>query len=133
MNDDFDNLAWHDSKVYSIVFPNIDNSLNIDIDFIIEWVENEDSCGFNFLVAPAILRFENISNLSIRIDLNDLAELFIDEVKKINCRLSPNGNVLLYDFNIVLNVGEISFTSTGFKQEYTNVPQIGKEQTYNRK
>ena len=133
MNDNFDNFSWHDSKIYSIYFPDKYSSLRLDIDFIAEWINNPNSNGYKFLVAPAILKFENVSDLKINIESNDLSELFIDEIKKLNSRVSPNGKVLLYDFRIILNVGEIVFTSTGFKQDVTDEFQLGEEQTYNRK
>jgi hypothetical protein len=132
MNDNFDNFSWHDCKIYSLVFPSQDNCLQLDIDFIAEWIEGENSQGYNFLVAPAVLMFENVSDLIIKIETNNLAEFFIDEINRSNSRMSPNGKVLVFDFKIVLNVGEIIFTSTGFKQKITDVFQRGEEQTYKR-
>lgn len=132
INDDFDDISWHDSKVYSITFPDAYNSIEIDIDFIIEWIKKETGNGYKFLVVPAILKFENVSNLFIKINTEDFAEVFVDELKRENKRLSPNGKVFMWDFILLLNGGIITFTSTGYIQEFTATPKLGEEQKYDR-
>lgn len=131
-NDNFDNLSWHDNKVYSISFPDKEYNIKLDIDFIIEWIKEEDCNSFKFLVAPTILKFKNVSDLSIKIDFADFAEMYIDEIKRKNKRISPNGKIFLWDYSILLDRGEITFTSTGYCQEFSANPKQSEGQIYDR-
>ena len=131
-NKDFDSLSWHDSKVYAVTLPDADYCIKIDIDFILEWGQKENGKGYQFLVAPAILQFEGVSNLAIKIEMDNYGDIYIDEIKRQNQRRSPNGQVFLWDFVMLLDKGEITFTAYGFKQELTNSPKWGEGQIYDR-
>ncbi|MEC0226441.1 hypothetical protein [Paenibacillus alba] len=65
-DEDFDNMNWHDCKVYGIGFDDDKYKLVFDIDYILDWVKPEkDNIYFKFWVAPSTLVFENVYDLNI--------------------------------------------------------------------
>ncbi|MDI1233739.1 MAG: hypothetical protein PSX81_05630 [bacterium] len=125
----FEYLSWHDNFVYSILFPDINNNFNLIVDYIIEWI-NVDNEGYKFKVAPAIITFENVDDLIIQISFGKNGDLFIEEITRDDKHLSPNGEVFMWRYTILLNVGKIEFLSTGFHQVFTDFPKIGVDQKY---
>lgn len=131
-DNDFDQLSWHDSTVYSINFPDLNDNMKFDLDYIIEWIKEENR-SYKFILAPAILCFENVFNLSIKLTFEDYTELSINEIKRSNKRLLPNGKVYVWDFFMLLDRGNIEFSSSGFRQHFTDIPQLSSDQKYDRK
>jgi hypothetical protein len=127
---DFAEINWHDSKIHGLAFDEVEFKFYLDIDLIIEWIEplpNED--GFRFKVAPATLIFRNVWNLEFDIDTN--LALDIDSVSMQNPHCPKNKDYIQdeneYDWNIVLQQGEISFNSIGFEIYIRKSPEIRKE------
>lgn len=107
---DFDVMGWHDCRLYSFNAPNEDFQISFDIDYIFEWSENS-----KFLVAPCYLRFKDVANFTAKFEFGDRMLLFINEVKKANPQKSPNGNIVLWDYEIICDNAEISFTASDFE------------------
>ena len=127
---DFEKMSWHDNLVYSLSFPDSTYSFKLDLDYILEWTQEEEKHGFIFLLAPAVLCFYNVSDLSIRISFEDYAELSISQISRANMRLAPNGKIYIWDYLIELDRGEISFTSTGYQQTLLDTPKTSDSQKY---
>jgi hypothetical protein len=66
---DFDALSWHDVRVHG--FRIVEGAqgtaeLVLDIDFILEWLPEDD--GYRFRVAQAILQFHEVFGLRFMLD-----------------------------------------------------------------
>ncbi|MDH6310479.1 hypothetical protein M2451_004015 [Dysgonomonas sp. PFB1-18] len=112
---DFENINFHDCKVYAIGFNDETNEFLMDIDYIAEWI-NREKKTFTFNICPATLVFENIWNLNIDISMN--VNLTIDNIERCNPHTPRNIKYLPpssieYDWNIELLQGQISFKSIG--------------------
>jgi hypothetical protein len=130
---DFAEINWHDCKIHGLAFDEVEFKFYLDIDLIIEWIEplpNED--GYKFKVAPATLIFRNVWNLVFDIDTN--LALDVDSVSMQNPHCPKNKDYIQdeneYDWNIVLQQGEISFNSIGFEIYIRKSPEIRKEQSF---
>ena len=135
---DFDGLSWHDCHIHSFELLTGDpdqgdwtNDLVLDIDFIVQW-----SCGVDggpcFRVAPAMLRFHNVTDLQIRIEWADsgyriavhpaaIDRLEREEVIDHKLRLSRP----YYAWTVRLNWpdgGMIRFGAVGFTQQLLAEP-----------
>jgi len=130
---DFDNLSWHDNAVYSISMTDYKYQFNLEIDYISEWITHEDSKGYKFMVAPAILSFHNISDISILTVQKESTETFIDDIIRKNKRFTPNNKLEMYDYTIIMNTGEIKFTATGFNMRLIDVPKLFDKPRTNHK
>jgi hypothetical protein len=127
---DFGTISWHDNVIHSIAFPKEDLLLRISLDYILEWKLISATNRYQFVVAPAILEFNNVLNLSMSLNFGEYTGLHIDEITRKNKRKSFNGQLWIYDYAIVTDRGKIEFNSTGFKQKLTNVPKETNSQTY---
>jgi hypothetical protein len=125
-DNDYDQMGWHDSRVYAIAFDDKEFRFMLDIDYIFQWIHPlEGETYFKFWVAPVTLIFENIWDLKINIDSNGGLE--IDDIHRSNPNLPKNAdfvnNRTEYDWIIETQQGEITFKSIGFKQ-YTKQKPI---------
>ena len=85
---EFDEMSWHDNAIYSIYPPGHNNALSFDIDYILEWKISPEGNSYSFVVAPAILCFENITDLTIQLKFDNLTELFINDISRKRKRKS---------------------------------------------
>ena len=115
---DFEQMLWHDCKIYAISFDEVNFQLSFDIDYIHSWISpTEREPYYKFMVSPALLVFENVWDLEISIapDLN----LDIDAISKSNPNTPKNAAILNgemeYEWIIQLRQGDISFKSIGYK------------------
>lgn len=73
--DDFENISFHDNRLWGIDFlvdyETLTCDLKLDIDHICEWVETEEKCSFKWMVAPADLIFHGVTGLKLGIDWKD--------------------------------------------------------------
>ena len=129
---DFDQMGWHDCRIYSVRFPDNEHRLMLDIDYIFRWDKlPEDS--FRFWVSPCELVFRNVSDLKAGIDFKNYMQLFIMELKRGNPHPSPYGQVTLWDYEIDCDNGRISFAASGFEQLVREQPRpVGPEQDLGR-
>ncbi len=121
---DFPILGWHDCPVHALwIVEGDDNTgtgeLILDLDYILEWINRGDV--FHFRIAPAVLRFHEVSDLRIELDYSGWAfgPFPLDGIERepVTC---PNGHT---SFRWILYVnwpgGRISFDSPGFTQRLT--------------
>jgi len=121
-NDDFNNMDWHDCRIYSITLPEKELSLILDIDYIFEWILNDDMDLFKFWISPCKLAFFDVSKLKIQLDYKNSVGMDINEILMMNPTRLPNAKKDIYDFEIVTEYGYISFSSTGFEQTVIEQP-----------
>lgn len=129
---DFLEMSWHDSYIYSMIFPGEKLIVSFDIDYLFEWVLVKKENLYNFWISPCILIFYDVLNLKVNLDFKNGVKLQIDAIKRINQRLSPNGNVLVWDYIIETDKGTISFESTGFLQKVEKQPVLKSSQELSR-
>lgn len=125
---DFAKINWHDCKIHGLAFDEDEFKFYLDIDLILEWIEpssNED--GYKFKLAPATLIFRNVWSLVLDIDTN--LALDIDSVSMQNSKNKDYAQDE-YNWNIVLQQGEISFRSIGFEMYIRKPPEIRDEQSF---
>lgn len=118
---DFIDMGWHDAVLYSISLPQADSAIRFDIDYIFKWHwERETVLGWD--VAPCTLEFNVVSDLRVSLDWQDQGNTSIVNISRKNNRLSKNGKIMLWDYQIELDVGGISLTSAGFTQNVRKPP-----------
>jgi hypothetical protein len=130
--DDFEDMDWHDNKIYAIAFNNEKFELSFDIDYICKWETKKKS--FSFWVAPATLIFTNVYELNITTDSLDLT--IMDIVR--DTPVTPKNATFIdapfeYDWTIETTIGEITFKSVGFRQLIRSKPVRTKQQNLNRR
>jgi len=113
-DDDFESMNWHDNYIHSISFPGDTSKIILDIDYLFEWKLNEDENLYNFWISPCWLIFENVLNVKVDLDFKESIGLDIENIKRLNSRLSPNGKVNIRDYLIDTDKGLITFESTGY-------------------
>lgn len=130
-NSDFEDMGWHDSRLYSIVIPSEDFKLSLDIDYIFKWAKS-DGEQEGFWVSPCELLFFDVAGLKINVDFQDNMLLFISDIRRKNERLSPNGKAVEWDFEIECDLGLVSFSATGFEQRVRTQPVLSETQDLNK-
>ena len=128
---DFSDMGWHDAAIYSISFPQVDHTVSLDIDYILKWHWNSRTLG-GWEVAPCTLKFDNVSHLKASLDWQMQGDTSIQDIIRANSRLAPNNEILIWDYVIQLDVGEISFTATGFTQVEKRPPIFSTSKTLGR-
>ncbi|MFQ5992883.1 MAG: hypothetical protein ACE5NA_10655 [Nitrospiraceae bacterium] len=146
---DFDQLSWHDCHIWRFEVRAGDpdegdwtSDLVLDIDFIVEWLCGVDG-GAQFRVAPAVLVFHGVTDLSINIDWGDsgfrsaLHEVSIDRIERERVR---EQKVYLdrpyYSWRILLNwpkSGAITFGAVGFTQTLVSETVLTDQQRLSRR
>jgi hypothetical protein len=130
--EDFEDMGWHDSYIHAISFPNDCLQLSLDIDYIFKWVLDDKTNLYNFWVSPCNLIFRDTLNLEINLNFKNAIGLSIQDINKSNFRLSPNGEIGMWDFEILTDRGNIKFESSGFRQIVKAQPKFLQNQTIER-
>jgi hypothetical protein len=122
-NHDFENMGWHDSKLFAISFG--DNfQLLFDIDYIFKGVQTEKT--FKFWVSPCTLVFENVYDLEFQMD-GISGGIDIDEITRNNPQKTKNADFIKvdteFDWTIDTQQGSIFFKSIGYKQYVRQIPE----------
>lgn len=128
---DFDEMDWRYSRLYAISIPDEDFCFCMDIDFVFQ-LEISKGAVSGFWVSPSELRFIDVSNFKVDVTSGNQMLLFIEEIKRCNRRLSPNGAVWLWDYDIVLDCGHIKFTASGYSMDLRAEPKLIETQDLNR-
>ena len=125
--EDFNSLSWHDNLVRLLVFPSADLLLAFHIDHILQWIppKNPEDL-YSFKVAPAVLSFSNVLELSVRLDFGHSSSLYIDEIyrKKASSTVSKK----FWRYSVQTDKGNIQFLATDFAQRLTGPAKVSKSQ-----
>ena len=121
---DFENMGWHDCKLFAISFG--DNfQLLFDIDYIFKWVQTGKT--FKFWVSPCTLVFENVYDVEFQMD-GISGGIDIDEISRDNPQKPKNADFVKvdteFDWTIDTQQGSIFFKSIGYKQYVRQIPKL---------
>jgi len=123
---DFEQMGWHDSKLYAIGIPDEKLELSLDIDYIFKW-ENTGNEAYEFWVSPCTLTFRDVLNLKVNFDLFDSTGIDILSItRKIDKQVS--NEVTIWSYFVETDKGSISFVATGFNQRVRAQPILSKSQ-----
>jgi len=126
---DYDIMSWHDCTLYSINFLKKEFSLELEIDYIFNWEKNDDhETGHKFTVAPCILKFVNYSDLEINIPWNQTYDVIINEVQRSEPFYAPNNEIMMAEYNVILETGFIKLKATGFNMNLLSKPIVIESQ-----
>ena len=109
---DFDEMSWHDCPIYSMKF---DNEVEFDLDYIMEWIRLPDG-DFEYLIAPATLKFIDVTKLVVSIETDFINGLEIVNIERINHA----------EWVIELQEGEIRISAPKFEQFLRKSPTRSK-------
>ena len=121
--DDFDSISWHDNHVHGLRFFEGEHGtgeLEFDLDYILEWLTPvAGAVSYRYRVAPARLRFRDVTNLAISIDYASasaaMGPFSIDGIERRveQRRYSP---AVCWRIPVNFPPGEIRFEASGFEQ-----------------
>jgi hypothetical protein len=123
---DFEQMGWHDSKIYAMSFEGDKFELALDIDYIVKWVNPDGGePNFKFWVAPATLIFRNVYDLNFSQHSLDfeIQDIYRDNPVKPKNAKYVEGQ-MEYDWRIETTSGEITFKSGGYKQYFRKEPVL---------
>ena len=124
---DFDTLGWHDSHVHGVRILDGEHGtgeLWLDLDYILEWLHPATEGGsFRFRIAPAMLRFRDVTSLRISLDYTTpttaIGPFSLDGIER-ELFSYPNGyEAYRWTLNVNSPDGQITFESSGFTQSLT--------------
>jgi hypothetical protein len=118
---DFDQMGWHDNRIYKI---RLTGDLEIDLDYILKWNEPDlEGLPFTFWVAPATLVFKKIENFRFEFDI-PFTESFFDcfDIESIERENSK-------EWTIITRQGTFQFISEGYEQYIREDPSFQFGQT----
>jgi len=124
--DDFEQMEWHDNKIYAVAFGINEHKIAIDLDYILEWKGPEGGkAHYEFLIAPATLVFTNVHDISINLlSPNPI----VDEIHRTILGKPKNSGFIEeqieYEWTIETTEGEITFKSVGFIQSLKGDPKM---------
>lgn len=128
---DFEQMGFHDNRVYSLNFPGEDMLMRMDIDYIFEWIRNEGSNGYSFRVAPCTIGFNGVLNLKFDLDFDNeigLEILSLEQEEKEN-----NAGAARYLYKVETDKGNIEFTASGYTMKLRRQPALVDSQFLGRK
>ena len=132
---DFDEMSWHDVHIHGFQIVRNDGEngtaeLILDIDYILEWLTNENR--FSFVVAQASLQFHEVFGLKFALDyVTPSAGMCAFSIAGIEReRLVFPMGYTSYKWKLDINwpAGEIEFQSPGFTQSLTGKPHAQPRQ-----
>lgn len=134
---DFDQMGWHDVRIYAIAFSPGDFELAFDIDYIFQWSSPKPAEKyFKFWIAPATLLFTNVNEVEFDIESYN-AKLEINELSRTDPRQPRNAEYINRSCEWLWTVdcqqGEIRFRSVGYEQFIRALPQLSASQTIDKR
>jgi len=121
---DFEMMSWHDCPIHALSFSD-KHELMFDIDYIFKWVLAKNKRSYKFWIAPCTLIFENVYNIQFE---SGQTTLIIDSIARENPKIPKNAvyidREVEYNWIIDTTVGEIDFTSVGYKQYVRREPVL---------
>ena len=129
---EFDEMNWHDNFIHAISFPDESLTLTFDIDYLLEWELNEKSGLYNFWIAPCVLVFLDVLYIKIDLNFQDSIGLYIQDIQRLNPKISTNGKMLMWDYIITTDQGTITFEASGFIQKAKATPILSTSQVLKR-
>lgn len=123
LDKDFEEMGWHDCRIYSISFPDEEFRFSLNIDYIFKWEKVKEELK-GFWVSPCVLKFESVSDFNMSIQSDQSLMLFISNITRKNKRKTPNTHLIEWDYEIECDKGNICFSATGFEQRVKREPMF---------
>jgi len=120
---DFEQLCWHDNPIHGLAIREGEHGsgeLELDIDYILEWLCDKTTGHCDFRIAPATLTFHEVTDLVLSLDYlamtASLCPPSIGEIQRA-AYVYPNG-YRASEWTIEINwpAGSIRFKGEGFTQ-----------------
>lgn len=131
--DDYDSMGWHDVHVHALRIEEGEHGggeLVLDVDYILEWYNDKPSITFR--IAPAILRFHQISGLRIALDYATpgaaVCPFSLDDITREIVALPQGCQWFRWRLAINWPQGEITFDGAGFTLELVGPEVTGSRQ-----
>lgn len=123
---DFEQMGWHDNRLYAVAFGIRENEIIFDIDYILKWIDPKgNETNFNFIVVPATLVFRNAYDLNMNFSS---VTITIENIYRDNPNKPKNASYIIeqieYDWTMETTSGEMTFKSVGYKQYARQSPKI---------
>lgn len=131
-DEQFDEMSWHDNCVHALrIVEGIHGAgeLILDLDYILEWIEAEES--FRFRILPVTLKFRGVTNLRISLDYaTPTIALGPFSIHAIERKIEQRERYVAQVWKLLINspVGEITFEAQGFEQRGVGASQISNGQ-----
>jgi hypothetical protein len=130
---DFEDMSWHDNHVHGLHLRAREDGageLDLDLDYIVEWLCAEDgSCEFR--LAPATLTFREVTDLRIELDYQAvsaaLVPFSIDGIRREGGTLAAE-SMRRWTVNLNWPRGTLAFRANGFTQRLRGALRISGEQ-----
>lgn len=128
---DFEQMGWHDARIYAAAFAPEAFKLAFDIDYILQWVQPTSDEFYRFWVAPATLVFENVHD--VKFDLEPFEGVEIADLRREDPQPCKNAGFIGRDkewrWVIETQQGDITLRAIGYKQHFRREPVFGRAQS----
>jgi hypothetical protein len=122
--DDFEEMGWHDARLYAFTVLPESFELVMDLDYITKWVHPvPPETHFSFWVAPATLVLCDVQNISAGIEMTILSDVEILDVKR-----GPVVTGSGWRWVLELSCGEIALDASGYTQYFRQEPIFTRQQ-----
>jgi hypothetical protein len=134
---DFDGLSWHDCHVHGLRLTTVQEEngtadLELDLDFIVEWLPRGDGT-IQFLVAPATLTFHEMFGLRIEIDYvtptAGMTPFSLDGIEREEVTYETGHRSFRWRLPINWPAGQITFEGPAFTQVLRREPFLVDRQS----
>jgi hypothetical protein len=131
-DEQFDEMSWHDNCVHGLRIVEGTHGageLILDLDYILEWIEAEES--FQFRILPVTLKFREVTDLRILLDYaTPTIALGPFSIHAIERKFEQRERYTAQVWKLLINspVGEITFESQGFEQRGVGSPRLSSGQ-----
>ena len=112
---DFQKLGFHDCHVHGIRWNSSAYALILDLDYIVQWTEQNDR--LEFWVAPAELRFDYSAATKVQLNWINLPMVCqLQDVHQRDRKRNPNGSeCYLWEIEFNIPSGSIQLWATDFE------------------
>ncbi len=129
--EDFEQMGWHDARVWGLAFIQESSEFLLDLDYVLEWIAPKDGeRHYTFWTVPATLIFENVVDLHL--DLEPFSDFSIAGIARSDPGVPRNAASIGKDkdwlWQIDCHVGSIRFRSVGYKQYLRGAPILNTTQ-----
>ena len=130
---DFSEMSWHDVHVHGLRVVEGEHGtgeLNLDIDYILEWLKKDQA--FSFRIAPAILQFHHMSGLRMALDYATptigIVPFSISGIKREPVTYKTGYNSFRWRLEVNCPEGSLEFEAPSFTQVLSGPEMISNNQ-----
>src|SRR5215204_3431486 len=125
---DFEQMGWHDCRVYGIKLAREHFEIAFVLDYIFKWGEpSRGETYYKFWISPATLVFESVYDIKLELGEPDFE---IDFIERTEPRRPRNAEYIKKDtewiWSLEAHRGALSFRSVGYQQFIRKLPVLSK-------